>query len=261
MFSENPQPAQGVSSITQRRDGDQYTVRRHKSTPHSQPVSSRYGKAQSIHFSGWEAALPAHFVYFCSGTLGKWVLVIQKKLLLLSPSPSLPLGLSPPFFWFPADIEVQFSATRPPGETPSTPEGQRWGSDQCATWAGKAEQSRRGSRGGEEGEERVEETGRISILLTAFPFTPTSHALSLPDTSSAERPAGKGGSWGEAGGGDCCLDDEGGDRESERGEEGTGMRSEDVLHSRAWVKKTKQQFVNLNVEMTSTKQFLWIRRR
>lgn len=146
MFSENPQPAQGVSSITQRRDGDQYTVRRHKSTPHSQPVSSRYGKAQSIHFSGWEAALPAHFVYFCSGTLGKWVLVIQKKLLLLSPSPSLPLGLSPPFFWFPADIEVQFSATRPPGETPSTPEGQRWGSNQCATWARKAEQSRRGRR-------------------------------------------------------------------------------------------------------------------
>lgn len=43
------------------------------------------------------------------------------------------------------------------------------------------------------------------------------------------------------------MDDEGGDRESERGEEGTEMRSEDVLHSRAWVKKkrSKEQFENL----------------
>ncbi|MEQ2258862.1 hypothetical protein XENORESO_003556, partial [Xenotaenia resolanae] len=37
---------------------------------------------------------------------------------------SLPLGLSPPFFWSPLDIEVQFSAARPPDETPLTPEGQ-----------------------------------------------------------------------------------------------------------------------------------------
>lgn len=146
--------------------------------------------ADFIHSSQRTLHMQMCFVYSCSVfRSGCWPFrnVVIKQTVFVC----LPLGLSPPFFWSPADIEVQFSVRRPPGEIPFPPRANTEGA-QGTMQAEEGEGSRRGDRGEEEGEERVEERGHISILLTAFPFSPNTHSLSLSlsVTSSAERPAG-----------------------------------------------------------------------
>lgn len=64
------------------------------------------------------------------------------------------------------------------GVTPAERERQRW----QAKWRRRRNKRRQGG-------------GDMSILRTAFPLFP--HRVSVQDTSSAERAAGKGGRWGE----------------------------------------------------------------
>lgn len=124
----------------------------------------------------------------------------------------VPSGLSPPFFWSPADIEVQFSAARLPNESPF-PGALRVAPVQC--WLRRVKEDREVTE--EKKGWRREGTYPFYWRLSSFP----SHTLSLPDTSSAERPAGKGGSTGGA---------EGGWGRRARGERG---RDRDMLHSGA----------------------------
>lgn len=92
----------------------------------------------------------------------------------------------------------------------SPPEGQHWGCPRhkAATggWGTPDGRQRRGGRG-----RRRREGGgeQAHIHSRAFLFSP--HTLPPPDTSSVERPAGKGGSWEEkimpGGGSNCCFQD------------------------------------------------------
>lgn len=181
---------------------NQRPVLAHKSIHHSKPNTLMINSEEFIHLSRNKQHCSHAQLCFVSSLwetleVGVGLLAVLSTVCVcacvFSMCVLLPSGLSPPLFWSPADIEVRFSAACPADDSPfprgpaqSVPGAQRW-QRRVKKARDDTEEKKKEKKGW-----RREGTYPFYWRLSSFP----SHTLSLPDTSSAERPAGKGGSWG-----------------------------------------------------------------